>query len=71
LGVDRLLDMLRTAVNVSGDAVVSLIVAKSEGQFDQEVFNNEAIESSDDGHFHVDKDVEAGFAQTIQKVHDS
>jgi Na+/H+-dicarboxylate symporter len=38
LGVDRLLDMVRTAVNVTGDAVVSLIVAKSERQFDREVF---------------------------------
>jgi Na+/H+-dicarboxylate symporter len=38
LGVDRLLDMVRTAVNVTGDAVVSLIVAKSERQFDRAVF---------------------------------
>lgn len=30
IGVDRLLDMLRTAVNVSGDATVSCIVARSE-----------------------------------------
>jgi Na+/H+-dicarboxylate symporter len=37
--VDRLLDMVRTAVNVTGDAVVTLIVAKGEGQFDEEVFN--------------------------------
>lgn len=43
IGVDRLLDMLRTAVNVSGDAAVATIVAKSEGLFDQEVFDrNEA-----------------------------
>ncbi len=38
-GVDRLLDMARTAVNVTGDAVVSTIVAKSEGEFRQEVFD--------------------------------
>jgi Na+/H+-dicarboxylate symporter len=38
IGVDRLLDMIRTAVNVTGDATVSLIVAKSEGQFEEEVF---------------------------------
>jgi Na+/H+-dicarboxylate symporter len=38
LGVDRLLDMVRTAVNVTGDAVVSLVVAKSERQFDRAVF---------------------------------
>ena len=33
IGVDRLLDMVRTAVNITGDATVSCIVAKSEGQF--------------------------------------
>jgi len=38
--VDRLLDMTRTAVNVTGDCVVSCIVAKSEGEFDQSVFDN-------------------------------
>lgn len=31
IGVDRLLDMIRTAVNVTGDAAVSCVVAKSEG----------------------------------------
>ncbi|HDY83438.1 MAG: dicarboxylate/amino acid:cation symporter [Gammaproteobacteria bacterium] len=38
IGVDRLLDMVRTAVNVTGDATVSVIVAKSENQFDEQVF---------------------------------
>ncbi len=40
IGVDRLLDMTRTAVNVTGDAVVSCIVAKSEGQFDESIYNS-------------------------------
>lgn len=40
IGVDRLLDMTRTAVNVTGDAVISCIVAKSEKQFNEEVFNS-------------------------------
>ena len=40
IGVDRLLDMTRTAINVTGDAVVSCIVAKSEGQFDEDVYNS-------------------------------
>ncbi|RLQ22340.1 dicarboxylate/amino acid:cation symporter [Seongchinamella sediminis] len=40
IGVDRLLDMVRTAVNVTGDATVSVIVGKSENQFDQEVFDD-------------------------------
>ena len=39
IGVDRLLDMIRTAVNVSGDAMVSCIVAKSENKLDEEIFN--------------------------------
>ena len=38
IGVDRLLDMMRTAVNVTGDATVSAIVARSEGKFDRDVF---------------------------------
>lgn len=38
IGVDRLLDMTRSAVNVTGDSMVSIVVAKSEGQFDDEMF---------------------------------
>lgn len=40
LAVDRILDMIRTSVNVCGDAAVSCIVAKSEGEFDQAVFDS-------------------------------
>ncbi|MEN8217239.1 MAG: dicarboxylate/amino acid:cation symporter [Pseudomonadota bacterium] len=40
IGVDRLLDMMRTAVNVTGDAAGTLIIAKSEGALDQDTFNN-------------------------------
>jgi Na+/H+-dicarboxylate symporter len=32
LGVDRILDMLRTAANVTGDATVSMVIAHAEGQ---------------------------------------
>jgi Na+/H+-dicarboxylate symporter len=38
MGVDRLLDMLRTAVNVTGDAAITSIVAKSEGSLDEGIF---------------------------------
>lgn len=38
IGVDRLLDMLRTVINVTGDAVASVVVAKSEGQLDMDVY---------------------------------
>ena len=39
LAVDRILDMIRTAVNVCGDAAVSCIVAKSENELDEKIFN--------------------------------
>lgn len=45
IGVDRLLDMTRTAVNVTGDSMVSIVVAKSEQQFDNEMFLNESAGS--------------------------
>ena len=41
IGVDRLLDMTRTAVNVCGDAMVSCVVAKSEDEFNSETFHSE------------------------------
>lgn len=40
LGVDRLLDMTRTAVNVTGDATVTCIVAISEGELDRARFDD-------------------------------
>ena len=38
IGVDRILDMIRTSVNVTGDAMVSCIIAKGEGDFDTDIF---------------------------------
>ncbi|TQV82566.1 dicarboxylate/amino acid:cation symporter [Exilibacterium tricleocarpae] len=38
IGVDRLLDMVRTAVNVTGDSMVSLVVAKTEGELNEDMF---------------------------------
>ena len=40
IGVDRLLDMLRTVVNVTGDGTVATIVAKSEDQLDMDTLQN-------------------------------
>jgi len=40
IGVDRLLDMTRTAVNVTGDSMVTVIVAKSEKEIDLETYND-------------------------------
>jgi Na+/H+-dicarboxylate symporter len=38
IGVDRLLDMVRTAVNVTGDSAVTCIVGRTEGQLDDEIY---------------------------------
>lgn len=40
IGVDRLLDMIRTVVNVTGDVTVSTIVAYREGQLDESIYND-------------------------------
>lgn len=40
LGVDRILDMLRTVVNVTGDSTVSTIVASSEKALDKNKYKN-------------------------------
>ncbi|MBU1394307.1 MAG: dicarboxylate/amino acid:cation symporter [Gammaproteobacteria bacterium] len=59
IGVDRLLDMVRTAVNVTGDCVATVIIAKSEGEFNEQVFNNtqagKAARSFDEQVHHSDK----------------
>jgi len=39
-GIDRLLDMARTSLNVIGDSMVATFVAKSEGELDLDVFNS-------------------------------
>jgi Na+/H+-dicarboxylate symporter len=40
IGIDRLLDMMRTVVNVNGDAVVTCIVSGSEKTLDKKIFQN-------------------------------
>lgn len=39
-GIDRLLDMIRTAVNITGDAAVTAIVARWEGAIDEQVYHS-------------------------------
>ncbi|WP_281646563.1 dicarboxylate/amino acid:cation symporter [Parendozoicomonas sp. Alg238-R29] len=48
MGVDRLLDMVRTAVNITGDCAVTCIVAKSEGELDLDTFNNPEAATSEE-----------------------
>ncbi len=38
LSVDRILDMIRTTLNITGDATVTLLVDKSEGALDKEIY---------------------------------
>lgn len=49
IGVDRVLDMVRTSVNVTGDAVVSTIVAKSENRLDVDIYNDPDAGMLDEG----------------------
>lgn len=46
-GIDRVLDMARTTVNVTGDAMTALLIAKSEGELDEAVFNSNLADDSD------------------------
>ena len=39
MGIDRILDMTRTAVNITGDAVCTTIVARQDNAVDVEIFN--------------------------------
>ncbi|RXJ87658.1 dicarboxylate/amino acid:cation symporter [Arcobacter sp. CECT 8985] len=39
-GIDRILDMARTTVNVTGDAMVTVFVAKSENELDEKIYNS-------------------------------
>ena len=43
LAINRPIEMLVTSLNVVGDAATSVVVAKSEGMLDEEVYNSENI----------------------------
>lgn len=42
-GVDRILDMMRTMINITGDAACSVVVAATEGELNKSVLNKPAI----------------------------
>ncbi len=65
LGVDRILDMLRTAVNVGGDAAVTVIVAKSEGEMDLAIYNDPDAGAKDMFDGHIDADSEREFSEVF------
>jgi Na+/H+-dicarboxylate symporter len=39
LGVDRILDMVRTTINITGDSAITLIVDKTEGGLDEKTYH--------------------------------
>jgi Na+/H+-dicarboxylate symporter len=40
LGVDRILDMVRTTINITGDSAITLIVDKTEGALDETTYHS-------------------------------
>ncbi|KIC44103.1 sodium:dicarboxylate symporter [Ruegeria sp. ANG-S4] len=63
LAVDRILDMMRTVVNVTGDAVVTTIVGKKVGMLDKTVFDDPDAGTIDASHFQIDHEAEQEFAR--------
>ncbi|WP_394129603.1 dicarboxylate/amino acid:cation symporter [Shewanella maritima] len=45
--IDRVIDMIRTATNVTGDMMTAVVVGKSEGQLDVEQFNSQEVASTE------------------------
>ncbi|MCT4508315.1 MAG: dicarboxylate/amino acid:cation symporter [Tepidibacter sp.] len=43
IGIDRVLDMCRTAINITGDSVCTIVVAKTEGEFDEDMYYNQKV----------------------------
>ena len=69
LGVDRLLDMIRTSVNVTGDAVVTCIVAKSEDALDAQTFVKD--DAGEVESLEIDESSEEVLAEVVHKVEES
>ena len=42
-GVDRILDMMRTTVNITGDSLITVLVDKSEGTFDKRLYEDMSV----------------------------
>ena len=70
LGVDRLMDMIRTVVNITGDAVVSTIVAKSQGKLDMDIFNDPEAGVILSDEFEIDTEAEARLASAARPHND-
>lgn len=71
LGVDRLMDMIRTAVNITGDAVVTTIIAKGENKIDMVVFNDPDAGTITGDELAIDVEAEARLAAAARPHHKS
>ncbi len=40
VGIDRILDLLSTTINITGDATITLVIDSSEGTLDKEMYNS-------------------------------
>jgi len=47
--IRRLLDMLRTVVNITGDAATAVVVAKGENEWDRAIFEQQNPEERQHG----------------------
>jgi Na+/H+-dicarboxylate symporter len=43
LGIDRILDMVRTTINITGDSAITLIVDKTEGGLNENIYHNKNV----------------------------
>jgi len=48
MGIDRILDMGRTAINVTGDAMVTTVMGKMTGMLDEEVYKSNNLPDIDE-----------------------
>lgn len=63
LAVDRIIDMMRTVVNITGDAVVTTIVGQKVGMLDKTVFDDPDAGAIEGAQFHIDHEAEQEFAR--------
>ncbi len=63
LAVDRIIDMMRTVVNITGDAVVTTIVGQKTGKLDQSVFDNPDAGLIEASQLEIDHEAEQAFAR--------
>jgi Na+/H+-dicarboxylate symporter len=54
-GIDRILDMARTTVNICGDMMVSILIAKSEAEIDMDIYNNTAPAAAEEAVVNINK----------------